>query len=167
MKDQMTLAAVNLYAVLGAIPRLCELSPEARELIKNDKASLAFAIRNGPAATLFFDKGRVWMEHGTKGAQIYIPMKTPEKFNGVIDGTVTPIPTRGLTKIGFLLRRFSPLTDILSRYLRATDDSLRDPAFFKDSTRLMLYVISEAMAAIGNYDTVGRFSASNMAARLS
>ena len=162
MKDQMTLAAVNLYAVLGAIPRLCELSEEARALIEKDKLSLAFAVKNGPSATLFFDKGRVWMEKGTKGAQIYIPMKTPEKFNGVIDGTVTPIPTRGLTKIGFLLRRFSPLTDLLSRYLRATDDNLRDPEFFRISTCLMLYVISEAMAAIGNYDKVGRFSASNI-----
>ena len=162
MKDQMTLAAVNLYAVLGAIPRLCELSPEAQDLIAKDTVSIGFSIKNGPAATLFFDKGQARMEKGTKRAQIYIPFKSPEKFNGMIDGTVTPIPTRGFTRIGFLLRRFSPLTDILSRYLRATDDSHRDPEFFRRSTCLMLYVISEAMAAIGNHDTVGRFSASNI-----
>lgn len=162
MKDQMTLAAVNLYAVLGTIPRLCALSPEAHDLIKSDSVSLAFAVKNGPSATLFFDKGSVRMEHGTKGAQIYIPLGTPKKFNGVIDGNVTPIPTRGFTKLGFLLKRFTPLTDILSRYLRAADEDLRDPVFFATSTRLMLYVISEAMAAIGNHDTVGRFSASNI-----
>ncbi len=162
MKDQMTLAAVNLYAVLGAIPRLCELSPEAKSLVANDTVSIAFSIKNGAAATLFFDKGQVRMEKGTKGAQILIPFKSPEKFNGMIDGSVTPIPARGFTKIGFLLRRFSPLTDMLSRYLRATDEDLSDAEFYKRSTCLMLYVISEAMAAIGNHDTVGRFSASNI-----
>ena len=38
-----------------------------------------------------------------------------EKFNGVIDGTVTPVPLKGLTKIGFLLKTFTGANTIWRR----------------------------------------------------
>ena len=80
--------------------------------------------------------------------------------NGMIDGTVTPIPSKGLTRVGFLLKTFMPLTDILSRYLRPTEEALADAAFFEKSTALMLRVIAAAVVCIGNEDAVGRASAS-------
>ena len=33
MKDARTMAYINLFAVLGAIPYLCEVDPEAARLI--------------------------------------------------------------------------------------------------------------------------------------
>ena len=78
----------------------------------------------------------------------------------MIDGTVTPIPRKGLLRVGFLLKKFMPLTDILSKYLRATDDDLKDSEFFRVSTLLMFNVITEAMAQIGNHDKIGQASAS-------
>jgi hypothetical protein len=78
----------------------------------------------------------------------------------MIDGTVTPIPSKGFTKIKFLLKKFMPLTDILSSYLRADEKALEDPEFFEKSTKLMLHLIVSAIAQIGNTDKVGQASAS-------
>ena len=78
----------------------------------------------------------------------------------MIDGTVTPIPSKGFTRIGFLLKKFMPLTDILSSYLRADEKALADPVFFEKSTLLMFRLIANAIAQIGNVDKVGQASAS-------
>lgn len=68
----------------------------------------------------------------------------------MIDGTVTPIPRKGFTRIGFLTGTFIKLTDILTRYLRPSAEDLVDEHFFEVSTTLMLYVIAGAVAQIGN-----------------
>ena len=78
----------------------------------------------------------------------------------MIDGTVTPIPTKGLTKVAFLLKTFMPLTDILTRYLRPSAEDLADEAFYRTSTILMFHLITGAVAQIGNEDPIGRASAS-------
>ena len=49
MTDAKTLAYINLHAVLGSIPRLCELDERARELIKNEKVSLGFRVTGAPS----------------------------------------------------------------------------------------------------------------------
>jgi hypothetical protein len=92
--------------------------------------------------------------------KIKLPFSSVEKFNGMIDGTVTPIPTKGFTHLGFLLKKFMPLTDILTKYLRASDDDLKNREFFTISTTLMLYVIAGAVAQLGNHDPVSKSSAS-------
>ena len=53
-KDQRALAYVNMYAILGALPTLISLVPEAGELIAGDKITLGFRVKNGPAASLVF-----------------------------------------------------------------------------------------------------------------
>ena len=57
MKDARALAYINLYAVLGAIPYLCQLDPESAELITGKSVSVGFAVKGGPEATLFFGGG--------------------------------------------------------------------------------------------------------------
>ncbi len=160
MKDQKTLAYINMFAILGSIPKLCKECKEARDLIKNDKISLGFSVKDGPCATLVFDKGSCYMVEGAKKCNIKLCFSTCEKFNGMIDGTVTPIPRKGLLKVMFLLKKFMPLTDILSRYLRAAEAELENKDFFEISTLLMFNVITEAMAQIGNHDKIGMASAS-------
>lgn len=160
-KDQRALAYVNMYAILGAIPLLCKEVKEAADLIANDRITLGFRVKGGPSASLVFADGKCSFREGTAGAHILLPFSSPEKFNGMIDGTVTPIPTLpGLVRVSFLLKKFVPLTDLLTRYLRASEEDLRDPAFFRVSTTLMLTVIGGAVAALGNEDPVGRASAS-------
>ena len=160
MTDAKTLAYINLHAILGSIPYLCELDEGARELIKNEKISLGFRVKGGPSGALCFADGKAWFAEECDSCNIILPFSSPEKFNGMIDGTVTPIPSKGFTRIGFLLKRFMPLTDILSSYLRADEKALADPVFFEKSTLLMFRLIANAIAQIGNNDPIGKASAS-------
>ena len=158
--DQRALAFINLYAVLGTLPELCRLSPQAQAYIRNQNVRLGIAVKGGPAATLVFENSTCRLELGADNCTIKLPFSSPEKFNGMIDGTVTPIPTKGFTKIGFLTGNFIKLTDLLTRYLRASEEDLANEQFFETSTRLMFHLIVEAIAQIGNEDPVGQASAS-------
>ena len=162
--DARTLAYINLYGILGTLENLCELDPEARALLKNKKPiSIAFVVKDGPSATITFKNGRCRMEDGAApDATVKLPFSSCEKFNGLIDGTVTPIPSKGFTKIGFLLKQFTPLTDLLSKYMRPDEEDLKDERFFDISTQLMFYTIAVSIAQIANNDEIGRFSASHM-----
>ena len=157
--DAKTLAYINMYAILGALKYLCEESAEARKILGDSCIDLGIAVKNGPEAMLRFEDGTVRVLQGTDGCDILLRFSSPEKFNGMIDGTVTPIPSKGFTKIGFLLKKFTKLTDLLSAYLRATKEDLQDEEFFRISTTLMFHVILESIAQIGNHDRIGRFSA--------
>ena len=163
MKDQKTLAYINLFGILGALGKLAELDADARALLTGIKpVSLGIAVSGGPYATLHFADGGCTQTEGVDRCDIKLAFSAPEKFNGMIDGTVTPNPRKGFKRIGFLTGTFIKLTDILTRYLRPSAEDLVDEHFFEVSTTLMLYVIAGAVAQIGNYDEVGRFSASNI-----
>lgn len=161
--DETTLAYVNLFAVLGTLENLCELVPEASRQICNKKPiSIGFDVNNGPQGTLYFENGSCRMEEGVYDCTIRLPFSSSKKFNGLIDGTVTPIPSKGFTKIPFLLKTFIPLTELLTRYLRPSQEDLSDPEFAAVSTRLTLYTAAAAIAQIGNHDKSGTFSAGLM-----
>ena len=158
--DERTLSFINLHAVLGCLTELCRLDKEARQLIAGKNVSVGFAVKNGPAATLQFRDGACTFREGCGDCDVKLPFSSPRKFNGLIDGSTTPIPSKGFTKIGFLLKTFTKLTDRLSMYLQPEPEQLEDEEFFTVSTTMMFYVILEAIAQIGNYDQVGRHSAS-------
>ncbi len=158
--DERTLSFINLHAVLGCLTELCRLDREAQQLIAGKNISLGFAVKNGPEATLQFKDGACTFREGCSGCDIRLPFSGPRKFNGLMDGSTTPIPSKGFTKIGFLLKTFTKLTDRLSMYLQPEPGQLEDEGFFNKSTTMMFYVILEAVAQIGNYDPVGRQSAS-------
>jgi hypothetical protein len=158
--DQKTLAYINLYAVLGTLENLCELDPAAGALLTNKKPiSIGFEVKGGPSATLTFKNGKCRMEQGVGVCDIKLPFSSCKKFNGLLDGTVTPIPSKGFTHIGFLLKDFSALTDLLTKYMRPDPADLEDEDFFVISTSLMFYTISVAIAQIANNDEVGKFTA--------
>lgn len=160
MKDQKTLAYINLFGILGALGKLAELDADARALLTGIKpVSLGIAVSGGPYATLHFADGGCTQTEGVDRCDIKLAFSAPEKFNGMIDGTVTPIPRKGFTRIGFLTGTFIKLTDILTRYLRPSAEDLADEHFFEVSTTLMLYVIAGAVAQIG---TMTRSAASRL-----
>ena len=161
-KDARVLAYCNLFGVLGAIPKLIELDPDAAALVRDTRISVGFAVKGGPHATLSIRDGRAAMKAGTDACSIKLWFPSCEKFNALIDVNCMPIPVSGFWHVGFLLNGFTKLTDILSAYLRPTPERLEDPTFFERSTVLMLHVIAGAVAAVGNEDPVGRFSASNI-----
>ena len=161
MTDAKTLAYINLFGILGALENLCELDEEAQELLKGKKPiSIGIEVKGGPSATLTFKNSRCRMEEGCrKDCDVKLPFSSCEKFNGLIDGTVTPIPSKGFIHIPFLLKQFTGLTDILTKYLRASEEDLKDEVFFEKSTKLMFYLITVAISQIANHDEIGKFSA--------
>ncbi len=160
MRDERTLSFINFYAILGAITELSKVDKHAKEIIGNKNVTIEIAVKNGPTGRLAFSNGECNIYEGAGKCDIRLPFSSPKKFNGMIEGTVTPIPNKGFTKIGFLLKKFIPLTDLLTKYLRPTDEDMKDQEFFRISTLLTFYVVSEALSQIGNYDKVGMCSAS-------
>ena len=157
--EPRTLCFINLYAIFGALPKLCELDDEAKALIADKNIAVGFLVNNGPSATLRFAGGECTMDDSVEDCDIKMVFSGPEKFNAMIDGTSTPIPRKGLMKAGFMTHEFTELTKILERYLRPTPEALADPEFKLKSTTLMFHLIAEAVAQVGNEDTVGRASA--------
>ena len=163
MIDQKTLAYINLYGVLGTLENLCELAPEAGSILTNKKPiSIGFDVKGGPKATITFANGKCRMEQGCTKCDVKLPFSSCEKFNGLIDGTTTPIPSKGLIHVKFLLNDFTKLTDLLTKYMRPDPADLEDPDFFRISTLLMLNTITVAIAQIGNNDEIGKHSAKYM-----
>lgn len=162
VKNQTVLAHCNLFGVFGAIPELLRLDENARKLVEGRRISIGFSIKNGPNATLWFENGTAKLTEGCKGCSIKLYFPSCKKFNDMIDGVGTPIPVSGFHRLGFLLKDFTKLTDILTAYLRPQEGALDDPEFLKNSTKLMLRVIAGAVTQIGNVDEIGKFSASNI-----
>lgn len=165
MTDSRTLAYINMYAVLGTLENLCELDDKAKEILSTVEkpVSVAFDVKNGPSATLTFSKNGCRMDDGVNAdCDIKIPVANCEKFNGIIDGKVTPIPTKGLTKVNFLLKTFTALTDRLTEVLRPSEEALKDADFFRLNTLCTFYTVAVAISQIGNQDEIGKFSASNI-----
>ena len=79
MKDARTLAYINLYAVLGAIPYLCEMDREAKRLIQGKTVSVGFAVKDGPSATLFFGSGQCRMAPGVDRCEVKLPFSSCER----------------------------------------------------------------------------------------
>ena len=161
-KDQTVLAYCNLFGVFGAIPELLRVDSRARELVEKHRISVGFSIQGGPSAKLSFENGSATLTEGCKGSTIKLYFPSCKKFNDMIDGVGMPIPVSGFHRLGFLLKEFMQLTDILTEYLRPKEGALEDPEFLKKSTKLMLQVIAGAVVQVGNVDPVGRFSASNV-----
>ncbi len=162
MTDQKTLAYINLYGVLGALTALCDHVPEAKKILGSAGCSIGFAIKNGPAATLTFVGGKCILKEGVEDCTVKIPFSSPEKFNGMVDGTVTPVPVKGFSKLPFLLGKFKKLTDLLEAYLRPSPEKLEDATFLRQSTAVMFRVVVASIAQIANQDRIGQFSASNI-----
>ena len=158
--DERTLAYINLFAVLGGLSQLCRLDEECGKLIQGKEISIGIAVKDGPEGTIRFSGGACTVTPGIDRCDIRLPFSSCRKFNGLIDGTVTPIPSKGFTKIGFLLKEFTALTDKLTAYLRPAEGALNDPEFFRISTTIMFHLILDAVAQIGNVDKVGKASAS-------
>lgn len=157
--DQRVLAYINLYAVLGSLKTMCHIDDNAQKLISGKNISVGFAVKDGPSATIAFKDGKCFIYDGTNSCTIKLPFKNCEKLNDMVNGKYTPMPSKGLTKVSFLLREFTQLTDMLSKYLRPSEEDLKNEQFFDISTKIMFDLVLSAVAQIGNEDKIGMASA--------
>ena len=56
--DARTLSYINLYGILGTLPELCRLSPEAQAYLRGQTVRVGITVKNGPSATLSFAKSQ-------------------------------------------------------------------------------------------------------------
>ncbi len=155
-------ARCNLLAVLRGIEYLVEHDAECKELVKGTDIAIQFNVKHGPSGNLHICNGKAEMKEGKYKSSITLYFTSPEHFNKMIDGTGKPIPIKGFTKIKFLTGPFMKLADKLNYYLRPEENLLNDSAFFKKNTELTAYTAFFALAEIGNYDAIGKQSATRI-----
>ncbi len=156
MSDVNVLARCNLLAVLRGIEYLVENDNECKELVAGKNLAIQFNVKNGPSANLEFKDGVAKMRAGKHKSKINLYFTSPEHFNKMIDGKANPIPTKGLTKLGFLQGPFTKLADKLGYYLQPTEELLKDKEFYKMNTEMTVYTAFFALSEIANYDEMGK-----------
>ena len=157
------MAFANAYGVLGTLENLCELDEDAKEICRSLKKPvvLCFDVNGGPCLTFHFDENGCRMTEGDAGCTCKMKFSSPEKFNNLIDNSKPGIPVKNPVQVlSFLLGPFTKLTDLLTKYLRPSEEDLKDRAFFEKSTLLTFYTIGGAICALGNEDSISRLSAS-------
>ena len=159
MRDELTMANINLFAVLRNLEDLCELDQKMSSLIKSQDISMQFSVKGGPQAFLMIRDGKCKLKRGKKNCKIKLYFNSPAHLNQMFAGKKNPIPLKGLTKLGFLKNDFQALTDRLSYYLKPTEALLSDVSYFKINTILTAYTAFFALAEIGNTDRIGRINA--------
>lgn len=160
--DARVLALTNARAVLGALPRLVELVPEAGRILGTLPAptTLSLIAPGIPVTRYRFAPDAITPVAEGRGPTLMF--RSVEHLNAVIAGTAQPIPIAGPAGIRFLTRVFTPLTDLLGLYLKPDEERLTDAEFRRRSTLLTLEVAARAIAVVGNEDVSGRFSAAHM-----
>ena len=107
MKDARTMAYINLFAVLGALPYLCELDSEAAKLIEGKSVSVGFAVKDGPSATLFFGGGKCRMVPGVDRCEVKLPFSSILKYGSwwlqISAFSTVACVGKGFPKIYFLI----------------------------------------------------------------
>ncbi len=173
--DNVTMAKINLFAVLRNIEDLCAMDPVSKDLIKDVDLGVEFNVPEVGAAVLTFKGGKCTFTRGKGKSALKLYFTSPEHFNNLIAPPVNPktgqpkmvIPIfYNVFKVKFLLDTFTKLADRLSYYLQPKpekkDELLKDPAYFETNTILTAYTAFYAMSEIANSDYVGKAIARRM-----
>ena len=164
MIEQKALSFANMYGVLGALEKLCELDDSAKEILQKIKKpiSVCFQVKDGPCRTFHFDKKGCKITEGSDNPDCKMNFSSPEKFNLMINESKPGIPVKGTVRLlMFLTGTFTKLTNRLTELLRPSEESLKDRAFFEESTLLTMYTVAGAISGLANSDSIAMISAGN------
>lgn len=158
--DNVTKAKINLFAVLRNLEDLCILDDKAKQICSKLNIAVEFNVKEVGSAVISFKNGECKFTRGKGKAALRLYFTSPEHFNKLIDGENTIPIFYNVFKVGFLLKEFTQLTDIMSAYLQPDPaklpELLKDPKFFEINTKLTAYTAFFAMAEIANNDVVGK-----------
>jgi len=138
MDTERIRASLNLYAVLQNMEELVRLDSVTARLARGWDLTIQFSVHDGPAAYVTFKDGAC--RHGVghhDNPSIKLYFRSCSHVNAMFDGKANPIPLKGFTKLGFLKRDFTQLTDRLANYLQPSD-APRDEEFVRISTTLTM-----------------------------
>jgi len=161
--DEKIKAGVNLYAVLKNIEELVVLDQDIKQLVKNWKISIEFRVRNGPVASISFNKGICNVIKGKlKKVDVILFFMSESHLNKMFDGNANPIPLKGFTKLGFLDKEFSKVTDKLEYYLKPTEELLSNSVYQQINTIFTLTTAINALPVIMQFDPKAKLTGSHL-----
>jgi hypothetical protein len=161
--DQLTLARVNVFALLRCLEELPAHDEEARKVTAGKAETVQLSVGGMGKARLVVGDGRIQFLPGPGRCSILLWFPRPENLNAMFAGTGNPIPLKGLTKLSWLKGPFTRLTDRLSFYLKTTPERLQDPAYRTANAALSLCAAAYAVVEVGNNDRYGKLNAARMA----
>ncbi|SHJ19567.1 hypothetical protein SAMN02745216_01178 [Desulfatibacillum alkenivorans DSM 16219] len=155
MSRNLVLANLNLYAVLPNLEELVRHDQEMALLIKDWDICIQFSALGGPAAFAEFKNGECTVGRGKHfSPTVKLFFATPGHLNKMFDGKAQPIPLKGFTKLGFLSKEFSKLTDRMEYYLKPSEESLSNPDFVSLNTLMTMHTAGRAVVELAVNDPV-------------
>jgi len=147
----LILAHMHLHAVLPRIVDLIRIDDESTRVAQEMDVSIAFAVRGGPYLVLKVSRGVAGVS--TSGlADVVLFFPSCRRLNRMFQGEkVNPIPLWGLHRFRDL-KRFSSLSDRLTRHLKPSEQDLSDEAFRRRHVELSLLVGLAACGVIAKLD---------------
>ena len=163
VKDDIIKAHLNLTAVLQNLEDLVQFDDDMAALTKSWNTSLQFSVFRGPKAYVEFKNGSCRVQKGSHSnptAKLFF--FSPAHLNRMFAGNGTPIPLKGLSKLRFLIKEFSKLTDKLEYYLTPSDDRLKSTKYLELNTRFTLNTAVFAVKELVRLDPIAKTVASHM-----
>ncbi len=163
MSYEFVKANLNLYAVIRNLEDLPDLDRETANTIKDWNISIQFTVFNGPTAYIDFKEGKCKFGEGAHPSpSVRLFFLSPSHLNKMLDGKGSPIPLKGFTKLGFLMKDFPKVTDRLEYYLKPDSEKLKDEHYNKINTIFTLNTAAFAIKEIALHDELGVINASHI-----
>lgn len=157
LNRQDILAALNIKAVLRTMEDLIHFDPESAQRIRDWNETIQFTVRGGPAAHLAFKDGVCTFGEGPHSAPtIKLFFMSPAHANRMFDGKANPIPLKGFTKLGFLKRGFTPLTERLAYFLKPSPETQKNDASMEVHAALTFHLVVYAVRQLAILDPICR-----------
>jgi hypothetical protein len=147
------LANLHLHAVLPRLEELVKLDDEARSIAQQMKLAVRFKVRRGPSEVVEIAEGavRASSDPGAKADLGLLFLSCDQLNNLFMDKRAIPVPYKGLTQLP-QMRRFSKLSEVLTRYLKPAEADLKDPGFKKKHVEMALMAGLAGAAEVARYD---------------
>ncbi len=163
MSVQRIKAGINLYAILKNLEDLTAFDDEARALVRDRKICIQFTVKDGPRAWVNFENGQCTVGRGkAKKSQVHLWFSSCQHLNKMFDGKANPIPLKGFTKLGFLQKEFTALTQRLEYFLRPEQVEHPDDHYIRMNTMFTLTIAAFALPEIALYDKRASYTASHL-----
>jgi len=145
---------IYLNAVLPQLEEIVAFDKEAQELVKGWHCSIQMSVSGGPGVCLTFKDGKCTAKLGTVSLPtVGLWFPNPEAVCKMFEktGKVIPVPWWGVWHLK-ILGNFTKLTDIMEKYLKPTEEMLKDRKIFEFHTKLQLMIAAFALKAVGEHD---------------
>ncbi len=151
---QKVVAHLNMLAVLPRLEELVQYDADAQELIKGMKFSIRFRVMGGPSIFIAIGNGKITSTTDTTlSADTGLLFTSYEQANRMFAGEkVVPIPYWGAWRMSDL-KRFTQLSTLLEKYLKPSDESLKDPGFKAQVVKMTLHTIAAGVAQLAEHDS--------------